>query len=89
MGTVPFSKKNRPHFKITKKGVEKMQTAWQKVQIARASNRKTSLDYIEKIFDEFIELHGDRCYGDDKAMVCGLGRIENQNYTIIAEQTSF
>ena len=39
-----------------------------------------------KIFDEFIELHGDRCYGDDKAMVCGLGRIENQNYTIIAEQ---
>ena len=62
------------------------ETAWQKVQIARANNRKTSLDYIEKIFDEFIELHGDRCYGDDKAMVCGLGRIENQNYTIIAEQ---
>lgn len=42
--------------------------------------------YINEIFDEFIELHGDRCYGDDKAMVCGLGRIENQNYTIIAEQ---
>ena len=86
MGTVPFSKKNRPHFKITKKGVEKMQTAWQKVQIARASNRKTSLDYIEKIFDEFIELHGDRNYRDDKAMVCGLARIGTQNYTVIAEQ---
>ena len=86
MGTVPFSKKNRPNFKITKKGVEKMQTAWQKVQIARASNRKTSLDYIEKIFDEFIELHGDRNYRDDKAMVCGLARIGTQNYTVIAEQ---
>ena len=63
-----------------------MQTAWQKVQIARASNRKTSLDYIEKIFDEFIELHGDRNYRDDKAMVCGLARIGEQNYTVIAEQ---
>ena len=63
-----------------------MQTAWQKVQIARASNRKTSLDYIEKIFDEFIELHGDRNYRDDKAMACGLARIGTQNYTVIAEQ---
>ena len=63
-----------------------MQTAWQKVQIARASNRKTSLDYIEKIFDEFIELHGDRNYRDDKAIVCGLARIGTQNYTVIAEQ---
>ena len=61
-------------------------TAWGRVEIARNPKRKTALDYINEIFDEFIELHGDRCYGDDKAMVCGLGRIENQNYTIIAEQ---
>ena len=61
-------------------------TAWERVEIARNPKRKTALDYIDEIFDEFIELHGDRCYGDDKAMVCGLGRIENQNYTIIAEQ---
>ena len=61
-------------------------TAWERVEIARNPKRKTALDYINVIFDEFIELHGDRCYGDDKAMVCGLGRIENQNYTIIAEQ---
>ena len=61
-------------------------TAWERVEIARNTKRKTALDYINEIFDEFIELHGDRCYGDDKAMVCGLGRIENQNYTIIAEQ---
>lgn len=61
-------------------------TAWERVEIARNPKRKTALDYINEIFDEFIELHGDRCYGDDKAMVCGLGRIENKNYTIIAEQ---
>ena len=61
-------------------------TAWERVEIARNPKRKTALDYINEIFDEFIEHHGDRCYGDDKAMVCGLGRIENQNYTIIAEQ---
>ena len=61
-------------------------TAWERVEIARKPKRKTALDYINEIFDEFIELHGDRCYGDDKAMVCGLCRIENQNYTIIAEQ---
>lgn len=61
-------------------------TAWERVEIARSPKRKTALDYINEIFDEFIELHGDRCYGNDKAMVCGLGRIENQNYTIIAEQ---
>ena len=61
-------------------------SAWDRVEIARNPKRKTSLDYIEKIFDEFIELHGDRNYRDDKAMVCGLARIGTQNYTVIAEQ---
>lgn len=64
----------------------KVLSAWEKVEIARNSKRKTSLDYIEEIFDNFIELHGDRTFKDDKAIVCGLGKIENQNYTIIAEQ---
>jgi acetyl-CoA carboxylase carboxyl transferase alpha subunit len=61
-------------------------TAWEKVEIARDPKRKTSLDYINEIFDSFIELHGDRNFKDDKAIVCGLARIENQNFTIIAEQ---
>ena len=61
-------------------------TAWKRVEIARSPDRKTSLDYIDYIFDDFIELHGDRCYGDDKAMVCGLARIGDKNYTVIAEQ---
>ena len=61
-------------------------SAWEKVEIARNPNRKTALDYIGLIFDEFIELHGDRLYGDDPATVCGLGRIGKQNFTIIAQQ---
>lgn len=61
-------------------------TAWQKVEIARNPKRKTSIEYIEQIFNEFIELHGDRNFKDDQAIICGLGRIGNQSYTIIAEQ---
>ena len=61
-------------------------SAWDKVEIARNKKRKTSLDYIEKIFDDFVELHGDRYYRDDPSIVCGLARIEKQNVTIIAQQ---
>ena len=61
-------------------------SAWEKVEIARCPTRKTALDYIEKVFDEFIELQGDRLYGDDASFVCGLGCIEKQNVTIIAQQ---
>lgn len=69
----------------TKQETQKL-TAWQKVEIARNPKRKTSIEYIEQIFDEFIELHGDRNFKDDQAIICGLGRIGNQSYTIIAEQ---
>ncbi len=61
-------------------------SAYEKVEIARDPKRKTALDYIENIFDDFIELHGDRNFKDDKAIVCGLARIGLQNFTIIAEQ---
>ncbi|MBQ3407883.1 MAG: acetyl-CoA carboxylase carboxyltransferase subunit alpha [Clostridia bacterium] len=61
-------------------------SAWEKVEIARSPKRKTALDYIEEIFDDFMELHGDRAYKDDKSIVCGLANIGEQNYTIIAEQ---
>lgn len=62
------------------------QSAWEKVEIARNPKRKTALDYINNIFDEFIELHGDRNFKDDKAIVCGLARIKEQAYTVIGEQ---
>ena len=61
-------------------------SAWEIVEIARNPKRKTALDFIYEIFDDFIELHGDRSFKDDKAIVCGLGRIGKQNFTIIEEQ---
>lgn len=61
-------------------------SAWDRVKIAREPDRPTALDYIENIFDDFIELHGDRYFKDDKSIVCGLGNIGKQNFTIIAEQ---
>ena len=61
-------------------------TAWDRVKIARETDRPTALDYINRIFDDFIELHGDRYFKDDKSIVCGLGNIGNQNYTIVGEQ---
>lgn len=61
-------------------------TAWEKVKLARMSLRPTGLDYIEGIFDEFLELHGDRCFGDDKAIVSGIGFLDDLPVTVIAQQ---
>lgn len=61
-------------------------SAWDIVNIARNPQRKTALDYIDNIFDDFMELHGDRGSLDDKAIVCGLAKIGEQNFTVIAEQ---
>lgn len=66
--------------------MKKELTAWEKVEIARNPKRKTSIEYINKIFDDFIELHGDRSFKDDKAIICGLANIGNQNFTVIAQQ---
>lgn len=61
-------------------------TAWEKVEIARSAERPTSLDYIEKIFGEFIELHGDRAFADDGAIIGGIGTILGRAVTIIGQQ---
>ena len=61
-------------------------TAWERVEIARNPHRKTAIEYIENIFEEFMELHGDRNFKDDKSIICGLAKIDNQNFTVIAQQ---
>ncbi|MDY6991378.1 MAG: acetyl-CoA carboxylase carboxyltransferase subunit alpha [Pseudomonadota bacterium] len=61
-------------------------TAWQIVQLARHPQRPYMLDYVERIFTEFQELHGDRCFGDDPAMVGGLARLEGQPVMVIGQQ---
>ncbi|HEY7392055.1 MAG TPA: acetyl-CoA carboxylase carboxyltransferase subunit alpha [Bryobacteraceae bacterium] len=60
--------------------------AWRRVQLARHPKRPHSLDYIQRIFPDFQELHGDRAFGDDPAIVAGLARFENRRIAIVAEQ---
>jgi acetyl-CoA carboxylase carboxyl transferase subunit alpha len=59
---------------------------WQRVELARISSRPTFLDYAGIIFKDFIELHGDRKFGDDKAIVCGIGLFEGTPVTVIGQQ---
>lgn len=61
-------------------------TRWQRVQLARHPDRPYTLDYIYKITERFMELHGDRSFGDDKAIVGGLGTINGQSVMIIGQQ---
>jgi acetyl-CoA carboxylase carboxyl transferase subunit alpha len=61
-------------------------TGWQRVQLSRHPDRPYTLDYIYEITTDFIELHGDRNVGDDKAMVGGLALIEGQTFMLIGQQ---
>lgn len=60
--------------------------AWQKTQLARHPERPYTLDYVNMIFDDFIELHGDRRFGDDPAIVAGFGKIDKQSFALIGHQ---
>ena len=59
---------------------------WDRVQLARHPQRPLSLDYINYISDDFIELHGDRYFGDDRAVICGIGRIKETKIVFIGQQ---
>jgi acetyl-CoA carboxylase carboxyl transferase subunit alpha len=61
-------------------------SAWEKVELARHPERPYAMDYIARIFDDFIELHGDRCFGDDPAIVGGIGFLEGRPVTVLANQ---
>ena len=61
-------------------------TAWERVELARQLERPKALDYINHIFDEFIELHGDRNFADDKAIIGGIATLEGMAVTVIGEQ---
>ncbi|MDR2150355.1 MAG: acetyl-CoA carboxylase carboxyltransferase subunit alpha [Spirochaetaceae bacterium] len=64
----------------------KTELIWKHVELARHPQRPYALDYIERIFDNFIELHGDRCFGDDPALIGGLGFLAGRPVTILANQ---
>ena len=65
--------------------IEEM-SAWDRVLLARKPSRPTALEYIENIFDDFMEFSGDRNFRDDKSIVTGIATIDKQTFTIIAEQ---
>jgi acetyl-CoA carboxylase carboxyl transferase subunit alpha len=61
-------------------------TAPQKMQIARLAGRPTALDYIQRIFSDFLELHGDRLFGDDLAIVGGIAKLDGIPVTVVGHQ---
>ena len=61
-------------------------TAWQRIQLARDQGRPEATDYIQMFVDDFVELHGDKAFGDDKALISGLGRIGGRRIMLIAQK---
>ena len=61
-------------------------TAWDRVLLARMPERPKAKEYIDAIFDDFIELHGDRTFGDDKAIIGGIATLNGMPVTVIGEQ---
>lgn len=61
-------------------------TGWQRVQISRHADRPYTLDYVEHVFTDFIEMHGDRNVKDDKAMIGGVARLGDQSVMVIGHQ---
>jgi acetyl-CoA carboxylase carboxyl transferase subunit alpha len=61
-------------------------TAWQRVQIARHPQRPYTLDYINMMMQEFIELHGDRSFADDKALIAGFAKLDSQKIIVMGHQ---
>ena len=70
----------------TKKEVYKNLTPWQRVQLARHPNRPYTLDYIERIFTDFLPLHGDRRFADDGALIGGFAKLDGQSVMVIGTQ---
>ena len=74
----------------TKKDIYGNLSAWQRVQLSRHPNRPYTLDYINHICgDSFLEMHGDRNVSDDKAMIGGFGKIDNQSFMFIGTQKGY
>src|SRR3990172_6750491 len=59
---------------------------WQRVQVARHANRPCTLDYVERLISDFTEVHGDRRFADDKAMIAGLGFYHAQAVIVVGHQ---
>ena len=70
----------------TRQEVATKRTAWQKVELARHPERPYTLDYIKLLFEEFSEIHGDRAFADDHAIVCGMARFHGSPVLVVGHQ---
>jgi acetyl-CoA carboxylase carboxyl transferase subunit alpha len=71
---------------ILRRDINAPPTAWQKTELARHPQRPQSLDYIERVFTDFSEIHGDRAFGDDAAIITGMARFHGEEVLIVATQ---
>src|SRR5579871_3796499 len=71
---------------ILRKDLEAPPTAWQKTELARHPQRPQTLDYIERVFTDFSEIHGDRVFGDDAAIICGMARFHGNEVLVVGTQ---
>jgi acetyl-CoA carboxylase carboxyl transferase subunit alpha len=69
-----------------KKKIYSNLTAWQTVEVSRHEDRPQTMDYVDLMFEEFVELHGDRAIGDDRAMRCGFARLGDFRVMLIGQQ---
>src|SRR5258705_2065777 len=63
-----------------------VKTAFDRVQMARHPDRPYSLDLLTRIFTDFVEIHGDRRYADDPAMICGFAKLDKYEVAVIGQQ---
>ncbi|MBR3708129.1 MAG: acetyl-CoA carboxylase carboxyl transferase subunit alpha, partial [Lentisphaeria bacterium] len=76
----------RKKLEETKQSIYEHLTPWQRVQLARHPNRPYTLDYIERIFTDFLEMHGDRRFADDPAIVGGFAKLNGKPVMVIGTQ---
>jgi len=69
-----------------KKEIYESLVPWQRIQLSRHPRRPFTLDYIEMLSEDFIEIHGDRCFADDKALVAGFARVSKQKVVVMGHQ---
>lgn len=81
--------KMRKKIKVLEENIMKCLTPWDRVIIAREQKRPTSLEYIDKIFEIFIEFHGDRLFSDDKAIIGGIASFNGMPVTVIGDQKGY
>ena len=75
-----------PKSDVAHAGINPYLTAWERVQLSRKTDRPSSSDYIEALFTDFMEFHGDRNYGDDRAVIGGIAKFHGRPVTVIVQE---